>query len=447
MSGSLFDLGAPDTSSRKSAVDAPLAERMRPGALDQIVGLENIIGPGSMLRTAIEKDQLPSIILWGPPGSGKTTLGFVIAKQTRARFIPYSAATSGIKEAREIMEGSKKLREKTGQRTILFVDEIHRFNRAQQDAFLPYVERGDITLIGATTENPSFEVNSALLSRCRVVVLPKLETESVEAILHRALGTEMIASSGIDVPAETVRFLATLSAGDARQGLGMLESIAGTAEKGEVVTVERAGEIIQRRSLRHDRSGDSHYQLISAIHKSIRNSDVDATVYWLARMLEGGEDPMYVARRLVRAASEDIGLADPLALQLAVAAKDAVHFIGMPEGGVVLTQLAIYLAQAPKSNSAYTAWENARHQIRSGDDPPVPLHIRTAPTALMKELGYGRGYEYAHDHQDRVTSMTCLPESLEGTEFYEPVLEGAEKEIAGRLARIRKLREEKKQRG
>lgn len=446
MSGSLFDLGAPDTRARKFADDAPLAERMRPGSLDQIVGLESIVGPGSFLRTAIEKDQLPSIILWGPPGSGKTSLGFVIAKQTRARFIPYSAATSGIKEAREIMEGSKKLREKTGQCTILFVDEIHRFNRAQQDAFLPYVERGDITLIGATTENPSFEVNSALLSRCRVVVLPKLETESVEAILRRALGTETIASSGIDVPAETVRFLATLSAGDARQGLGMLESIAGTAEKGEVVTVERAGEIIQRRSLRHDRSGDSHYQLISAIHKSIRNSDVDATVYWLARMLEGGEDPMYVARRLVRAASEDIGLADPLALQLAVAAKDAVHFIGMPEAGVVLTQLAIYLAQAPKSNSAYAAWEKARHQIRSGDDPPVPLHIRNAPTALMKELGYGKGYEYAHHHEDRITSMTCLPESLEGTEFYEPVLEGAEKEIAGRLARIRKLKQEKRPR-
>ena len=428
-----------------AAADAPLAERLRPKSLDDVVGLEDLLGKGKFLRNAIETDRIPSIIFWGPPGSGKTTLARIIARTTRARYVPFSATSTSIKDIKSLMEEARKARRARGSKTIVFIDEIHRFNKAQQDAFLPYVEAGDIILIGATTENPSFEVNSALLSRSKVVVLPALEREQVMEILHRAANDPSVQKFGVALSEEALDFIAATSAGDARQALTSLQLVIETASSNEedrqsCLSVAQVKEILQRRSLMYDKGGEEHYNIISALHKSVRNGDADAAMYWLARMLEGGEDPMYIARRMVRAASEDIGNADPQALVLAVAVKEAVHFIGMPEAGVALGQLVTYLAAAPKSNAAYTGYGEAVHEVRQGDNPPVPLHIRNAPTRLMKDLGYGRGYQYAHDYEDQTAAMDCLPESLAGKRFYEPKDMGAEKEIKARLDKMRSAR-------
>ena len=437
MSGSLFDNAAFEPPLR---ADAPLAERLRPKTLDEIVGLEDLLGQGRFLRNAIESDRIPSMIFWGPPGSGKTTLARIIARTTKARFITFSATSTGIKEIKTLMEEARKARQSRGSKTIVFIDEIHRFNKAQQDAFLPYVEAGDITLIGATTENPSFEVNSALLSRSKVVVLPALEREQVMSILHRAVADESVTKFGVELTADALDFVAATSAGDARQALNSLQLVVETAARGRI-DADGVKQILQRRSLMYDKGGEEHYNIISALHKSIRNGDADASMYWLVRMLEGGEDPLYIARRLVRAASEDVGNADPQALMLAVAVKEATHFIGMPEAGVALGQLVTYLAAAPKSNAAYVGYGEAVHEVRQGDNPPVPLHIRNAPTSLMKNLGYGRGYQYAHDFEDQSAAMPCLPDALKDRRFYEPKDIGFEREIRERLERMRKARE------
>ena len=439
MSGSLFD-DAPFEPPQRP--DAPLAERLRPKSLDDVVGLEDLLGAGRFLRTSIESDRIPSMILWGPPGSGKTTLARIIAKTTRARFVPFSATSTSIKDIKALMEAARRVRQGRGTKTIVFIDEIHRFNKAQQDAFLPYVEAGDITLIGATTENPSFEVNSALLSRCKVVVLPALDRGQVLTILRRAVEDPSVQKYGIALTDDALDFIAATSAGDARQALNSLQLVVETASPDES-PIDRAKvtTILQRRSLMYDKGGEEHYNIISALHKSIRNGDADASVYWLVRMLEGGEDPLYIARRLVRAASEDIGNADPQALVLAIAVQQAVHFIGMPEGGVALAQLATYLAAAPKSNAVYAGYGDAVHEVRQGDNPPVPLHIRNAPTRLMKDLGYGRGYQYAHDFDDQTAAMECLPDALAGRRFYEPKDVGLEREIRERLEKMRKARE------
>src|SRR6266568_2019516 len=389
----------------KTPQDAPLAERLRPGSLDDIVGLHDLLGEGRFLRNAIESDRIPSMIFWGPPGSGKTTVARIIAKTTRARFVQFSATSTGIKDIKTLMEEARKARQARGSKTIVFIDEIHRFNKAQQDAFLPYVEAGDITLIGATTENPSFEVNSALLSRCKVVVIPALNRPQVMTILQRAIADPSVKKYSVELTDDALDFIAATSAGDARQALNSLQLVVETAQ-GRVDAGE-AQKILQRRSLMYDKGGEEHYNIISAHHKSIRNGDADADVYWLVRMIEGGEDPLYIARRLVRAASEDVGNADPQALILAVAVKEATHFIGMPEAGVALAQLTTYLAAAPKSNAVYVGYGAAVHEVRQGDNPPVPLHIRNAPTRLMKDLGYGRGYEYAHDYEDQTAAMEC----------------------------------------
>lgn len=439
---SLFDDFQPV---RKPREDPPLAELMRPEALDQVVGLDEILGAGRFLRKAIENDRIPSMILWGPPGSGKTTVARIIAKTSKSRFVPFSAVNTGIKEIKALMEEARKLRDAAAQRTIIFIDEIHRFNRAQQDAFLPYVESGDITLIGATTENPSFEINSALLSRTKVVVIPALERAEILEIVQRASKHPAVSRHGIVLSEEAMDFIAATSAGDARAALNSLQLVVETANRDKnPVDARSIREILQRRSLMYDKSGDEHYNIISALHKSIRNSDADAAMYWLVRMLEGGEDPLYIARRLMRAAAEDIGLADPEALRLAVAAKDAVHFIGMPEGGIALAELAVYLAQAPKSNAIYSGYESARHEVREGDNPSVPLQIRNAPTSLMKNLGYGKNYDYAHDYEEQTTAMECLPDSLLGRRFYEPKSAGRENEIRERLERFRALRDSMK---
>ncbi len=439
MTGSLFDDAPFEPLSR--AEDSPLAERLRPASLDEVVGLEDLLAPGRFLRNAIETDRIPSMIFWGPPGSGKTTLARIIAKTTRARFVPFSATSTSIKDIKLLMEEARKARQSRGSKTIVFIDEIHRFNKAQQDAFLPYVESGDITLIGATTENPSFEVNSALLSRAKVVVIPALEREQVRTILSRAIQHEAVNRYGITLTEDALDFVAATSAGDARQALTSLQLVVETASKSDSpIDLDKVKTILQRRSLMYDKSGEEHYNIISALHKSMRNGDADASVYWLVRMLEGGEDPLYIARRLVRAASEDVGNADPRALTLAVAVKEAVHFIGMPEAGVALAQLVAYLAAAPKSNAAYVGYGEAVREVRQGDNPPVPLHIRNAPTPLMQDLGYGRGYKYAHDYDEQTTPMECLPEALVGRRFYEPKDVGLEHEIRERLEKMRKAR-------
>jgi putative ATPase len=438
MTGSLFDDGQFEPPVRP---DAPLPERLRPKTLDEVVGLEDLLGPGRFLRNAIESDRIPSMIFWGPPGSGKTTLARIIARTTHAKFVTFSATSTGIKEIKTLMEDARRARQTRGTKTIVFIDEIHRFNKAQQDAFLSYVEEGAITLIGATTENPSFEVNSALLSRSKVVVLPALEREQVITILRRAIAEPAVVKLGVQLGDDALDFIAATSAGDARQALNSLQLVVETAPRGKV-DAEAVKQILQRRSLMYDKGGEEHYNIISALHKSIRNGDADAAMYWLVRMLEGGEDPLYIARRLVRAASEDVGNADPQALMLAVAVKEATHFIGMPEAGVALGQLVTYLAAAPKSNAAYVGYGEAVHEVRSGDNPPVPLHIRNAPTKLMKDLGYGRGYQYAHDFEDQTAAMDCLPDALKGRRFYEPKEVGLEREIRERLERMRAARKQ-----
>jgi putative ATPase len=416
----------------------PLAERMRPRSFDEFVGQASLLAPGKPLREAIERDLLQSIILWGPPGTGKTTLARIIADMTRARFVSFSAVLAGIKEIRDVMAEAERLRRTTGRRTIVFIDEIHRFNKAQQDAFLPRVEAGDIVLIGATTENPSFEVNAALLSRSKVFVLHGLSADEVAGILHRALSDAErgLAGDAVTIDDQSVHAIAMYANGDARVALNLLElsvAAAPIVDGLRRVDITRVEQTIQRRALLYDKSGEEHYNLISALHKSMRNSDPDAAVYWLARMVEAGEDPLYIARRLVRFASEDVGNADPQALTVTVAAKDAVHFMGMPEGNTALAQAAIYLATAPKSNAVYEAYNRAAEDAHNDIAQPVPLHLRNAPTKLMKDLEYGKGYKYAHSEADAVADMSCLPSALEGRKYYEPTERGFEKELKRRL--------------
>lgn len=442
MTGSLFGDDEFPAPAAAGTADAPLAERLRPSSLEEVVGLEDLLGEKKFLRNAIQNDRIPSMIFWGPPGSGKTTLARIIARTTRARFVQFSATSTSIKDIKTLMEEARRGRQTRGSKTIVFIDEIHRFNKAQQDAFLPYVEAGDITLIGATTENPSFEVNSALLSRSKVVVIPPLEREQVVQILRRAVEHPTVKTFRVALDDTALEFIAATSAGDARQALTSLQLVVETATPDEEAAgVDKIKEILQRRSLMYDKSGDEHYNIISALHKSVRNGDADAAVYWLARMLEGGEDPMYIARRMVRAASEDIGNADPQALVFGMAVKDAVHFLGMPEAGVALAQFVAYLAAAPKSNAAYSGYGEAVREVRQGDNPGVPLHIRNAPTRLMKDLGYGRGYQYAHDLEDQTAAMECLPEALSGRRFYEPKDAGFESVMRERLEKLRAARE------
>ncbi len=422
----------------KARTKAPLADRMRPRKLEDLVGQEHILGPGKLLRTAIEADALQSIILWGPPGCGKTTLAGIVAERTEAHFVPFSAVLSGIKEIREIMkEASVRLRD-TGQRTTLFVDEIHRFNKAQQDAFLPFVESGDITLVGATTENPSFELNSALLSRSSVYILNELDADALRTILRRAVDSPRgLAVDNVDVADEVLDRIASRSGGDARSALNVLGFIAETtepdAEGRRTIDADAVDQAIRRGALYYDKSGEQHFNLISALHKSLRNSDPDAALYWLARMIEGGEDPMYLARRMVRFASEDVGLADPFALQVANAARDAYHMLGLPEGKLALAQCAVYLATAPKSNALYRAYGEVAKDIEDGKVYPVPHAIRNAPTRLMKDAGYGEGYRYAHDEPGGVADLRCLPDELGERTYYRPTDRGFESRIRERM--------------
>ena len=426
-------------------VSQPLAARLRPQTLDEYVGQTHLLGPGKVLRKLIENDNISSMIFWGPPGVGKTTLARIIANATKAKFIDFSAVTSGIKEIRAVMQEAE-LNRQCGERTIVFVDEIHRFNKAQQDAFLPFVEKGSIILIGATTENPSFEVNGALLSRCKVFVLQALTTEDLTLLLTRAIRDPRgFGLQTVHMAPELIEMIAVFANGDARSALSTLEMVilnGDTFGSTVTVTMDTIEQCISKKSLLYDKNGEEHYNLISALHKSMRNSDPDAAVYWLARMLEAGEDPLYVARRVTRFASEDIGLADPRALEIAVAAYQACHFIGMPECTVHLTQAVVYMSMAPKSNALYMAYENAKKDALTQLSEPVPMVIRNAPTELMKDLHYGKGYQYAHDTQDKLTNMQCLPDNLLDREYYQPTEQGIEGRYKTRLEQIKAWKKE-----
>ena len=419
---------------------APLASRLRPDNLEEYVGQEHLVGQGKLLRQLIEKDQISSMIFWGPPGVGKTTLARIIARQTKAQFVEFSAVTSGIKEVKEVMRQAEDNR-RMGIRTLLFADEIHRFNKAQQDAFLPFVEKGSIVLVGATTENPSFEINSALLSRCKVFILKELDENDLLRLLRAALSSPKgLGNMQIDIKEEHLKAIARFANGDARTALNTLEMSVYNGRMSEQAIVcvddEVLSQCINRRSLLYDKSGEEHYNLISALHKSMRNSDPDAAVYWLCRMMDGGENPLYIARRLVRFASEDVGMADSNALQVAVSAYQACHFLGMPECDVHLTHAVVYLSMAPKSNALYRACEDCKKDVRELPAEPVPLQIRNAPTGLMKELDYGKGYIYAHDMEEKLTRMQCLPDALADRRYYHPTTQGAEKEVKKRLDEI-----------
>jgi len=449
-------LFAPLEPADASAAGAPLAERMRPRTLDEFVGQQALLGPGAPLRTAIERDELGSMILWGPPGCGKTTLARLIARTTHSEFVAFSAVLSGIREIKDVMAAAEHSR-RAGRRTIVFVDEVHRFNKSQQDAFLPHVEAGNITLIGATTENPSFEVVAPLLSRTRVYTLQALANGEIRALLERAVADKErgLGKEKLDVAEGVLERIAVFADGDARAAYNTLEALARAASSGSGpgsagrrrITEELLSTALQRKFLAYDKSGEEHYNLISALHKSVRNSDADAALYWLARMLESGEAPLYIARRLVRMASEDIGLADPQALGVAVAAMQAADFVGVPEGNLALAQAAVYLALAPKSNALYTGYGQVQKDLQTTAAESVPMHLRNAVTGLMKHQGYGKGYQYAHDEPQKVTDMSCLPESLLGKRYYKPTDQGFEERLRARIEEIRRIQGKGKAQG